>query len=238
MVWRDSNAAAGADSPPAVSKLCNEKYLKHILAPRYAESMAMPRTSPVELHAHAMDNLRYIRRTIERAGSFTAVPGIGGMWIGSTALAAAWIASRQPDRASWVAVWIAEALLALCIGLAGALWKARRARLPLVSGPGRKFVAGFAPAMLAGAVLTLVLFRAGLYGFLPGVWLLLYGAAVVSGGSASVRVVPLMGACFMAAGAAALCWSGSPLPGDAVLAAGFGGLHIVFGTIIAVKYGG
>jgi hypothetical protein len=203
--------------------------------------MATPRPQAVELHAHAMDNLRYIRRAMERAGSFTAVPGIGGMLMGSTALAAAWLASRQPDRGGWLAIWMAEALLAVAIGIAGAAWKARRARLPLLSGPGKKFVAGFAPAMFAGALLTAVLFRAGRAEFLPGMWMLLYGAAVVSGGGASVRVVPLMGACFMLAGAAALWWPAGALgipPGDALLACGFGGLHIVFGTIIAVKYGG
>jgi hypothetical protein len=81
-----------------------------------------------------------------------------------------------------------------------------------------------------------VLFQAGSIALLPGTWMLLYGAGVVSGGGASVRVVPLMGACFMAAGAAALLWPG--LSGDTLLAAGFGGLHIVFGTVIAVKYGG
>ncbi len=196
--------------------------------------MATPRPQPVELHAYAMDNLRYIRQAMERAGSFTAVPGIGGMLMGSTALAAAWLASHQSSRALWVAVWMAEGVLAAAIGVAGAAWKARRARLPLLSGPGRKFVAGFAPAMLAGALLTAVLFRAGLPQLLPGLWMLLYGAAIVSGGWASVRVVPLMGACFMAFGASALWWPA----GDAILAAGFGGLHIVFGTIIAVKYGG
>jgi hypothetical protein len=187
-----------------------------------------------------MDNLRYIRRTMERAGSFTAVPGIGGMLMGSTALVAAWIASRQADRGFWVAVWAIEALIALAIGLVGAELKARRAKLPLLSGPGRKFIAGFAPAMAAGVVLTAVLFRADLARLLPGMWMLLYGTAVVSGGGASVRVVPLMGACFMAAGAIALWWPGSAFPasGDAMLAAGFGGIHIIFGTIIAVKYGG
>ena len=202
--------------------------------------MATPRPQPVELHAHAMDNLRYIRRAMERAGSFTAVPGIGGMLMGSTALAAAWLASRQADRPAWLGIWMVEALLAVSIGIAGAAWKARRARLPLVSGPGKKFVAGFAPAMFAGALLTAVLFRAHLAQFLPGMWMLLYGTAVVSGGAASVRVVPLMGGCFMAAGAIVLWWPGAgmPLSGDALLAAGFGGLHIVFGTIIAVKYGG
>jgi hypothetical protein len=200
--------------------------------------MATVRREPVEIHAHAMDNLRYIRQTIERAGSFTAVPGIGGMLIGSTALVAAWVASHQRLQERWLAIWLGEAVLAMLIGIAGAELKSRRARLPLLSGPGRKFIAGFAPALAAGAVLTAVLFRTGTLGFLPGMWLLLYGAGVVSGGGASVRVVPLMGACFMAVGAAALLWPGSNGAADVLLAAAFGGLHILFGTIIAVKYGG
>ena len=145
------------------------------------------------------------------------------------------LASHQTGL-GWIAVWIGEAFLALAIGIAGAELKSRRAKLPLLSGPARKFVAGFAPAMAAGALLTAVLFRSGNAAFLPGIWMLLYGAAIVSGGWASVRVVPLMGACFMAAGAAALWWPA--ISGDACLAAGFGGLHIVFGTVIAVKYGG
>jgi hypothetical protein len=199
-------------------------------------SMGIPRPEAVAIHDHAMDNLRYIRRTIERAGSFTAVPGIGGMLMGSTALAAAWLASRQGHGRGWLAVWIGEAFLALLIGIVAAELKSRRAKLPLLSGPGWKFVAGFAPAMLAGALLTGVLFQAGSSALLPGTWMLLYGAGVVSGGGASVRVVPLMGACFMAAGAVALLWPG--MSGDALLGAGFGGLHILFGTVIAVKYGG
>src|SRR5690349_19335282 len=178
----------------------------------YDSNMATPRPEPMELHVHAMDNLRYIRQTIERAGSFTAVPGIGGMLMGSTALAAAWIASHQQAAERWFAVWIAEGLVAMLIGVAAAALKSRKAKLPLLNGPGRKFVAGFAPALVAGALLTMVLFRAGSLVLLPGTWLLLYGAGVVSGGGASVRVVPMMGGCFMAAGAAALLLPG--LPGD------------------------
>lgn len=198
--------------------------------------MAIPRPEPVQIQAHAIDNLRYIRRTIERAGSFTAVPGIGGMLMGSTALAAAWVADRQPGHARWLLVWLAEAVVALLIGIAAAALKSRRVKLPLLSGPGRKFVAGFTPAMAAGAVLTAVMFNGGSSGLLPGLWLLLYGAAVVSGGGASVRIVPLMGACFMAIGTLALVAPAAAA--DGLLAAGFGGLHIVFGTVIAVKYGG
>jgi hypothetical protein len=197
--------------------------------------MALPRPQPVELHEHAMDNLRYIRQTLERAGSFTAVPGKGGVLMGLVALVASRAAARQTSVATWIAIWVAAAVAALAIGIAGAALKSRRFQMPLFSGPGRKFIAGFTPAILAGAVLTLVFYRAGVSGFLPGVWLLLYGAAVLSGGWASVRVVPIMGACFMLAGTIALL-----VPGynDQLLAAGFGGLHLVFGTLIAVKYGG
>src|SRR5579872_6974841 len=181
--------------------------------------MATPRPEPVEIHAHAMDNLRYIRRTMERAGSFTAVPGIGGMLMGSTALAAAWIADRPTGSRRWLAVWILEALVAFLIGIAGTAVKSRRVKMPLLSGPGRKFAAGFAPSVLAGAVLTAVFYPAGLSAFLPGIWMLLYGAGVVSGGGASVRVVPVMGACFMAAGTLALLLPQAA--GNVALAGGF-----------------
>jgi len=201
----------------------------------YDVHMAIPRTQPLELHARAMDNLRYIRQTLERAGSFTAVPGVGGVLIGCTALTAAWMSAQHIGPASWLIVWTLAAGVALIVGIAGAALKSRRFNLALWSGPGRKFVAGFAPAMLAGAVLTVVLWGAGIVEVLPGIWLLLYGAAILSGGYSSVRVVPLMGACFMLLGSAALLLHGW---NDLFLAAGFGGLHIVFGTVIAVKYGG
>jgi hypothetical protein len=190
----------------------------------------------VELHARAMDNLRYIRRTMERAGSFTSVPGLGGILMGGSAVVAATLAGRQVHAARWLATWLVEAGLALLIGIVATAHKSARARMPLLSAPSRRFFAGFVPAMAAGALLTLVLFRGGALEFLPETWLLLYGAGVFSGGAASVRVVPLMGVCFMATGALALL--GPANWGNLLLAGGFGGLHILFGTVITVKYGG
>jgi hypothetical protein len=197
--------------------------------------MATHRTQPVELHEHAMDNLKYIRQTLERAGSFTAVPGKGGVLMGVIAILASWLAAGQPSAAGWLTVWTVAAVVAMAVGFVGAVLKSRRFQMPLFSGPGRKFIAGFAPAILAGAVLTAVFYRAGISGFLPGVWLLLYGAAVLAGGSASVRIVPVMGACFMFVGTVALL-----LPGwnDVLLPVGFGGLHWIFGIVIWAKYGG
>ena len=197
------------------------------------------RSSPpvlVPLEDRAADNLRFIRETMERAGSFTAVPGWGGAAIGFTALAAAAVASHQPTAARWIFVWLAEAALAMVLAVLAVARKARAARLPLFSGPGRKFALGFAPPMIVGALLTAALYRDGDLRLLPGMWLLLYGTAVVSGGSFSVRVVPMMGICFIALGAAAAV---SPAAwGNAYMMAGFGGLQILFGLIIAQKYGG
>jgi hypothetical protein len=194
-----------------------------------------PAPAPIEIQAHAIDNLRYVRQMMERAGSFTAVPGVGACIMGATALVAAWIARTKPESQWLPKVWLVEAVLAMAIGIGGAYLKSRRAKAPLLSGPGRKFMTAFAAPMLAGALLTAALYAGGMWSFLPGTWLLLYGAGVVSGGASSVRVVPMMGALFMACGAVALF---APAWGALLLALGFGGLHIVFGIVIAVRYGG
>lgn len=191
---------------------------------------------PISLDDRARDNLRFIRETMERAGSFTAVPGWGGVVMGLTALGAAAIAAQQTKPAAWLVTWLAEAVAACCIALWTAAGKSRAAQMPLFAGPGRKFALAFVPPLAAGALLTAVLFRAGLRGDLPGAWLLLYGTAVVTAGAFSIQIVPLMGLCFMVLGAVALF---SPVAwGDAFMAAGFGGLQILFGAIIARRHGG
>ena len=191
---------------------------------------------PPALHDRAMDNLKFIRETMERASSFTAVPGWGGALMGLTALGASLVAAWQPTKYRWLAVWVAEAVLALGLGAWALKRKARRAETPVLSGPGRKFALAYAPPILAGMLLTVALLRAGMTGALPGTWLLLYGTAVVAGGTFSVRIVPVMGLCFMLLGAVAL---NAPAGwGDYLMAAGFGGLHIIFGVIIARRHGG
>jgi hypothetical protein len=198
--------------------------------------LAQSTKQPPALHDRAMDNLRYIRETMERASSFTAVPGWGQVAIGVTALAATYLAAHQPTARGWLGIWLAEAIIALLI--AGWLMdrKARALGTPLLSGPGRKVAFSLSPPMVVGALLTVVLFRSGLTGAIPGMWLLLYGTGVVTGGMFSVGIVPVMGVCFMVLGAGTLFAPASW--GNWLMAAGFGGLHIVFGTIIARKYGG
>jgi hypothetical protein len=191
---------------------------------------------PPALHERAMDNLRFIRETMERASSFTAVPGWGQVGIGATALVATYVAAHQRNARLWLITWIGEALLSL--GIAG--WTMRRkaaaAETPLLSGPFRKVAFSFTPPLVVGALLTIILFKAGLTSAVPGMWLLLYGTAVVTGGAFSVSIVPVMGVCFLVLGAAAI-FSPAAL-GNLFMAAGFGGLHIVFGVLIARSYGG
>jgi len=196
----------------------------------------MKAATVVSINERAIQNLQYIRETMERAGAFTAVPGWGGILMGVSALMTALISSRLPSRDLWFASWLGEAGLALAIGGWAMVQKAKAAKSTLFYGAGRKFAMNLLPAMIAGGVLTVVLYRQQLFGIMPGVWLLLYGVSVVNGGAFSVKIVPLMGISFMVLGAVALL---SPFEwANWFMAAGFGFLHIAFGIVIARRYGG
>lgn len=194
------------------------------------------RDQPINLGDRAIDNLKFIRETMERSTSFTAVPGYGGILMGVTAAVAAYIASIQPDTRSWFVTWIVEAALGFAIGLLAMWQKSRIVDTPLFSTPAKKFALSFAPALIAGVVITMGLLRAGHYDLMAPVWMVTYGAAVVGGGAFSVRVVPVMGWCFIALAGIAFA-----LPAGYAnwfMAASFGLMHIVFGAIIAKRYGG
>jgi hypothetical protein len=173
---------------------------------------------------------------MESASAFTAFSGPGLVAIGLIGGAVGLLAAREPRPQRWIALWLGAALASLAVAVLSTLWKARAAGQPLVSGPLRKFGLALAPPVVAGAILTVVLARAELYALLPGLWLLLYGTALVTGGAFSVRIVPLVGAGFMVLGVSALFlapeWTG------ALMVAGFGGLHVTFGVLVARRYGG
>jgi hypothetical protein len=158
-------------------------------------------------------DLRFIRDTMERSAS-----------------------AQQSNSSAWLKIWLAEAVLASLITAISIRWKANRRGLPLFTGPGRNVALGLFPPLIAGALLTFLLQRAGLNSAITPAWLLLYGAGIITGGAYSVSIVPVMGLCFMATGAlsvlAPAAWA------NYFLAAGFGGLHIIFGFLIARRYGG
>jgi len=197
----------------------------------------MEAEEPPSLHSRAMENLEFIRDTMERSTHFTAVPGYGGMLMGFTATGAAYIAQTQaPLIRDWIIVWLVEAVLAFCIGLFAMWQKSKLAGTTLNSVPAKKMILSFLPPMFCGVVITLGLWRFGDFVSMIPTWLLLYGAAVVTGGSYSVRAVPIMGWCFIALGAVAFFLPASM--GNLMMALGFGLLHMVFGLVIARRYGG
>src|SRR5262249_30769296 len=160
-----------------------------------------PRAAPEPMHAHAAENLRFIRDAMERASAFTSVPGWGGVLMGVSALVAASIAGPPADSPRWFGVWVGDAFVAAAIGLAAMLRKARRSRESIAGPPGRRFALAYLPPLGAGFLLTGVFAHAGLVTRLPGLWLVLYGTAVTTGGAFAARIVPVMGLCFMALGA-------------------------------------
>jgi hypothetical protein len=202
---------------------------------RQSHRLRRPRAHVRPESQGALEDLRYIRETMERSSAFTATPGWGQVLMGVTAVIAAAIAARQVTAQAWFATWLVEALLAVAIAVTAMQLKARRAGLPLTSGPGRKFALGFLPCVLVAMLLTAALTRLGLARLLPGVWMLLYGAGVITGGAFSIPLLPAMGSCFLLAGAVALF---VPMWGNLLMAATFGVLHIFFGLWIAREYGG
>ncbi|MEO7962654.1 MAG: hypothetical protein ABIT38_01960 [Gemmatimonadaceae bacterium] len=205
-----------------------------------------PEPSPA-LSDRAFDNLRFIRETMERAGSFTAISGSGIVSTGIVALAATLVAGQDLESPRWLITWIVAAAVAVVLSVSLTISKSRSSAAPITAGVARKLALAFFPSLVAGAILTAVALRAGWYPAIPGMWLVMYGAAVMAGGALSVPIVPIMGASFMITGALALAaplivvsW---PAVDRAILlnglmAAGFGGLHVLFGFAIARRYGG
>lgn len=191
------------------------------------------------LHDRAMDNLRFIRDTMERAGSFTSVSGRGTVAVGAIGLAASalsFVVPLQADPASWLVVWLVAALVSLVISVESMRRKARRIGQSLLAGPARTFGLAFAPGIVAGAILTGALVSRADMPLLPATWLTIYGASVTAGGSFSVPPVPAMGATFMILGA--FCYAAPAAYTPYFLGAGFGVAHILFGLRIARHHGG
>jgi hypothetical protein len=197
----------------------------------------MPRmTEPAPIRDHALSNLRYIREAMERATAFTSIPGWGGVAVGATAIVAAILGARAGLSRTWLLIWLGEAVLAAIIAGVAMVRKAGRSDVSFRGAPARRFFISYFAPIAAGAMLTVLLVRHGFLTVLPATWLLLYGASFVSSGAYSIPVVPVMGVCFMLLGITA-CFVPFAAA-NALLGAGFGGLHVVFGWMIARNHGG
>lgn len=210
--------------------------------------MAAPLRKVPDLQDRALRDLSFIRQTMESASAFTDVPGWGLIGVGASALVTTWVATFMESAGAWIALWLVEAVFAASIALVAIHRKMRRRLAPdasfVLSMPARKFLLGFWPAIVAGAVITFAVIEpVGIWEagsavprVLPGVWLLLYGVGVMTAGAYSVRAVPLMGLTFMALGTLTLLIP--PLSGTLFLALGFGVVQIGFGIWIVRRHGG
>jgi hypothetical protein len=194
------------------------------------------RIEPTPIDSGALENLRYIRSTIEAAHTFTTVPGKGCIAMGITALAAVGLESMPQLTAHWLSIWVGAAIIAC----GSALWfmeqKARAQGLSLRRAVAKRFFMTLAPAFIAGAVLTVALVSRVDRELITGMWLLLYGTGLAACGLFAIPAVFTAGLAFMALGIATL-WLP---PGSAhiVLALGFGGIHLALGTTIVRHHGG
>ena len=147
--------------------------------------------------------------------------------MGAVGVVAGLVAGRTPEPRAWVLVWLAAAGLAVPIGVAAMVQRARAASVDLAAGVARRFVLSLATPVAAGVILSAALLQRESYDLLPTVWLSLYGTGAVVAGVFSIRVVTVLGLSFMGLGAAAAFapwWLATVL-----VAVGFGGLHLVTG---------
>lgn len=201
----------------------------------------MEANAPIQIGDKAIDNLRFIRETMERAAHFTAIPGYGGALMGVTAIGAAVIAGNQPAIREWLITWLVEAVLAFCIGIFAMWQKSKNAGDSLASAPARKFALAFAPPLVAGLILTSLFYFKNLFVLMPTVWLTLYGTAVVTGGAYSVKIVPIVGWLFVALGLVSVfvpTADNNFYYENLLMGLGFGVLQLVFGLVVARKHGG
>ncbi len=166
---------------------------------------------------------------------FTALPGSAGVLLGLDGIVAAIVGAQSKTPEQWLGVWISAAFLGLAIGLWSVARRARQLAVPLTRGPARSFAFGLAVPLTAGALITGALWRYGAFGAMPATWMLLYGSALLSAGTFSLRRVRGMGAAFFVLGALSLS---VPLPpvgwvNNTLLALGFGGLHLTFAFLVA-----
>ncbi len=189
--------------------------------------------NPIPIESRALGTLAYIRASIESAGSM-AVPGRAGIVMGIIGIIATLASSLPRLAVHWLTIWLIAGAIALLVGGAMMAREAALSGHARYLGPVRKFLFCLCPALLAGAVLTLVLWLAGNTSLIPGVWLLLYGCAVLAASTVTIprtmSLIRIMGCLFMLL--ALLAFAAPANMHTLILGTGFGALNSIFGVLI------
>jgi len=186
----------------------------------------------VALDSHALGTLQYIRASIDAAG-LLAVPGSAGIAMGAVGVLAALLVALKVVAVPWLEIWLIAGLVAVAAGTALMVYQVGSRGTALYRGPLRKFLMCLCPPLLVGAVLTWQLWLHGQSTLIPGVWLLMYGCAVMAASTLTRRALAVMGALLAVLGVIAL--QVPVIDQNAVLGVGFGGLHLLFGILIGGK---
>src|ERR1700722_18546316 len=141
--------------------------------------------APVAIESRALGTLAYIRTSIESSSSMD-VPGMAGIVMGLIGVLATIVVSQPRFAPHWLAIWLIAAAAALLLGGALVARQIARRGHTRYLGPTRKFLLCLCPALLAGAVLTWVLWTVRMTSVIPGMWLLLYGCAVLSASTVTI----------------------------------------------------
>lgn len=192
----------------------------------------------------AEEHLRVIRQAMERSTKHSTLSGLSGVLAGCYTILASFLAPTElgtlTAKALFVALWGATLGLALLTDVLLTKRRAAKVGKMAFSSLGVHLARAVAPGLLAGVGITLFHLiqpeRLGTY--LYGMWILCYAVSLLAIGMFSRREVSVMGWAFLGAGMLALVLpQGAGIGPRALMAATFGGFHIVYGIRMGLKYG-
>ncbi len=191
----------------------------------------------------AEENLRIIRDLMERSTKYSTFSGVSGVLAGAASIVGCLVTNRLSGRqeagveapAEFLLTWFL--VIVFAIGADYLFMKRRAVRVGkrVVSRLGTQMIVASAPGLGSGALLTFFFFQQGWMAHIYPVWMLCYGIAVAAVGLFSQREVSYLGAAFLLAGALTLFLPVSL--GVPMMAAAFGGFHIVYGIAMSGKDG-
>lgn len=187
-----------------------------------------------ELSVH--EELETIRGLMERAREYRHPPAMAGFVAGGAATAGGVLtqdalATGTTDLTKVTGIWGGVFLIAFFAMVVFTSRAARREGKPFWSPLAKDVLHALWPSLVGAIALSFAVARAGHLELIVPIWLLAYGAGGIAAGAFASRIVRVLGGAFLLAGLVDLALA---LPPGFVLAATFGGFHVIYGAILAL----
>jgi len=196
------------------------------------------------------EDIAHIYAMMERSSRFISLSGLSGIVAGVVALIAAglayyWMREQGSlyldDRhfgdsgllVKLVITGLAALAAALFCGIFFTLRKSRKQQQPVWNALTRRLLLSLALPLVAGGLFCIALMMQGHFVFVAPATLVFYGLALVNAGKYTFRDIEFLGIGELVLGLAGMFFTGYGL---LFWAAGFGLLHIVYGTLMHLKY--